>query len=253
MTLMTPGQTDLYASVEIVDRAGDRAGDDRAEASAAPRGLREWVRGPDRYRVLRGGEVMAKVPFLAAAAPDVPEVAVSAALTASSGDGEKMSFKVAGTGPGASAKVTLSSRRSIACGPDESLVAYAVLPLLWELRADPGNDDWNWVHTEMLDPGGRAEIVVALAPVGGSPAAVQRERVDHSHGGSRPTEVERSLLVEASSEFSFGVKIDAIGLDASLEVQAEQALEVKLAATLPSRRVYDVAWLAGPWGIRVTA
>lgn len=216
--------------------------------------LRDWFKrqGPD-YRVLDEGESEATIPFLFAGAPNVEGAKVTASQEASSATGGELSFKVAGNGLGASAKVTVTSGTTLTSKSGEGQTASVVLPIAWQLRARPSNEDDNWLHTEVASTSDSSEITVGTAPTPVGAKKIHQMKVDTTSGGSEPTEISRAFAVDTSGDFSVGLKIGAIGLDTTLKVSASQSFTTKLVAALPSHMTYEIAWLGGPWGISVVA
>lgn len=68
-----------------------------------------------------------------------------------------------------------------------------------------------------------------------------------------PLSFGKSYAIEAGGDFTLGFKIDSLGIDTSLKVSAVESSTTTLEANLPSGHLYEVAWLGGPWGVRVTA
>ncbi|WP_395657237.1 hypothetical protein [Nocardioides sp.] len=226
--------------------------DDFAAAAPRLRDLRDWFgKSADRYDVLDSGVVGTDVPALTASAADVPGLELVASQEVSHASGGEVSLKVGGSGVGASAKVTISESLKLTCSPGEVLVASVSLPIRWERRATPGNADDNWIHTEIGDVSGPLPIRFRRLDVPLEARALSSLVVDNRAGGSKPAEIAKSFALEAGADFTIGLKVDAIGLDASLKVSAEVSTTTTLEATLPVGHRYEVSWLGGPWGMRV--
>jgi hypothetical protein len=243
----------VEGSGPVLDPALSRAlrQGDYAEVEDLLPDVRKWFRDKDRYKVLDDGHEVVKVPTLAVAAPDVADVEVTASEELSSGVGRELSFKIAGNGLGASAKLTASSGQTLTCTRNESLIAYYLVPIRWELRSQPDNEDNNWVHTEIAGHLESCELVVEGWQAPGRATVLQQTLINNSAGSSKPLQVSKGLVIDVGADFTLGFKIDAIGLDASVKIVAEESFETKLTAALPKGHAYSVAWMSGPWGVVV--
>lgn len=216
--------------------------------------IRDWFKErQDRYVVLDSGVTSADVPILTATAGEVAGLELVVSQEVARGVGGEVPLKVGGTGIGASAKITISDSLKLTCSTGESLAASISLPIRWERRAHPDNEDYNWLHIEIERGAGSVPIRFAELEADTEARALDTLSVDNRNGGAKAAAVSKSYSLETGSDFSIGLKIDAIGLDASLKVATEVSLTTKLEATLPAEHRYQVTWLGGPWGVRVTA
>jgi hypothetical protein len=221
-----------------------------AQKHIAP--VREWLSRPGRYRVIATGTLDAPVPMLAVAAPDVADVELTATQSAASSANGEVSLKIAGTGMGASVKLTITDTVALTCARGEELAAYVVVPLYWERRSMPDNEDYNWMYVGIRN--GRKSFPIVIRKPGHAlhvpPLNVLT--VDNRGGGSRPAALSKSYALEMGSDFTFGLKVETVGIDTSLKISANRSLTTELKALLPSGHEYQVAWLGGPWGVQVT-
>jgi hypothetical protein len=239
--------------LDSLSLASAAAANDRASAAYLLRPLKDWLRRDPPYDILEADKGDVDVPFLLAGAPEVEQIEVEAALTTTKGHGGTLEFKVAGTGPSADAKLTVSSGYSIKPGPGEVLIAVVTLPVLWEKRAFKGDPDKGvWLH---IEPSDTRKAPIAVRSVASLPDYLTADwlDIDNTLAGVNPAEVTRSYAVEANLGFSIGFKADAVGLDATLSAKAEHTMTVELTANLPRGHRYRVSWLGAPAGVAVSA
>lgn len=222
---------------------------DRADQLLDP--VRDWLKRRD-YTVLDEGTVPTPVPFLVAQAPDVAGISVEASQETVGSHGGEFSFTVFGNGLGANAKVSVGSTSTLTAKTKEALVYSVVLPIHWERRADPRNEDINWIVTEVA----RSSETTIRAGAGEIPDGIRvldSIVFDNTNGGAEPFTLGKSYAVEVGSDFTVGLKVDTLGIDTSLKISTTESSTTTLAASLPSGHVYEISWLGGPWGARVTA
>lgn len=232
---------------ELVDalEIGDYAA---AESLLSP--VRDWFDKRD-YQILDEGVVEKFIPFLVAQAPNVDGVSVASSQETTGSAGGEFSFKVFGSGLGASAKITVASGVKLVAKANETLAYSVMVPIHWERRADRRNEDINWVVTEIQDPS-QKRVKTRKSPLPANVSILSSFTSDNTEGGSEPVSLSKSYAVETGSDFTLGLKIESLGIDTSVKVSAAVASKINLEASLPTGYSYTVAWLGSPWGARIT-
>lgn len=250
--------TDL-ANIEHLEGAGPDLSDElvdalQSENYAAAEGLlspvRDWFEKRE-YRILDEGVEEKFIPFLVAQAPDVEGVSVASSQEATGSVGGEFSFKVFGSGLGASAKITVASGVKLVAKRSETLAYSVMVPIHWERRADRRNEDINWVVTEVQNPK-QKRVKTRKSPLPANVSILSSFISDNTEGGREPVDLSKSYAVESGSDFALGFKVESLGIDTSVKVSAAVASKINLEASLPTGHSYTVAWLGSPWGARIT-
>lgn len=208
--------------------------------------IRRWRSQPP-HDVLETGSSEVLVPFLTCGAAEVAGAAVTATHTGVRGAAAELSFTIAGTGPGATGKLSLTTTEKLTCAAGNGATAFVHVPIYWERRSPRHNADISWLHVEPLTTALNDEEISVLAIDAGA-ITVSSTRVNNS-GSQAQLQIERSHSVDRGLSFAVGLSNDLI--EASVTVTAESSDTVSMSATLPGGRDYAVRWMGGPPGVRL--
>jgi hypothetical protein len=199
-----------------------------------------------RFQVLDAGRDVVLVPFLTCRAGPVEGLTASAKRATSAGVGGEFSFKLAGNGLGATAKVTITTSDQLSCASGQMKTAYVHVPVLWEQRAPEDNDDISWLHLE-LDPDGTIGREITVRSDTPPTSVISTVKVTNESGAGT-YDLAQEHTIEAGMSFTVGFSNDL--LDASLKIFSETSDTVSLTASLPAG-VFKVSWVGGPAGAAI--